>query len=190
MMHWLNQLDTELFLLINGLHADRLDSLMVFFSSKWAGIPLYALMLILLMIQYEKRSWRYIIAALVLVAITDLVSVHLFKEVFHRLRPCHEPALAGMVRLVTGKCGGSYGFVSSHAVNYFGLATFSCLVFRKRYRWFGVVFFLFAAIACYSRVYLGVHYPGDVVTGAIIGMLAGWLIHSLGSVTRFLPGKG
>jgi len=94
-----------------------------------------------------------------------------------RLRPCHEPALEGLVHIVNGKCGGKYGFISSHAANTFGIAMM-LLMWVKR-RWFGVILMVWAALVSYSRIYLGVHYPGDVIGGAIWGVLCGWLMFLL-----------
>lgn len=114
----------------------------------------------------------FLIAIAIVVALTDQLSVHLFKNVFERLRPCHNPDLNGLVHLVNSKCGGKFGFVSSHAANTFGVAMFIHYIFRVR--WFTLSILLWATIVSYSRIYLGVHYPGDVVFGALLGVLIGW----------------
>jgi undecaprenyl-diphosphatase len=176
MMSWLQQLDTDLFLFLNGLHNPWLDPVMAAISGKLIWIPLYAASLFLMVWKFKAKSWLWIVAAILLVALTDLASVHLFKNVFLRLRPCHEPGLQELVHLVNGRCGGSYGFVSSHAANTFGFATLMTLIFRKQFKWLGWTFFAWAACVSYSRIYLGVHYPGDIIAGAMLGMLLGWIV--------------
>ncbi len=176
MMEFLIRMDTALFLFLNRLHHPSLDPVMVIISAKLTWIPLYALILVMLIWHFRATSWKYILAALVLLAITDLASVHLFKNIFLRLRPCHEPALAEMIHLVNGRCGGLYGFVSSHAANTFGFATLMALAFRRKYTWLGWLLMIWAAVVGYSRIYLGVHYPGDVLCGAAFGVLCGWIV--------------
>lgn len=108
---------------------------------------------------------------------SDLLSVHGFKNVFMRLRPCHEPSLAGLVHQVYDKCGGSFGFYSSHASNHFALATFLHFFIGKKLKYFSLLIFIWAAIVSYSRVYLGVHYPSDVLAGAIMGIILSFIMY-------------
>jgi len=107
--------------------------------------------------------------------ISDQSSVRLFKNVFERLRPCHNPNLEGMVHLVNG-CGGKFGFVSSHATNCFALAIFSGLLFKNHYKYMMILMLFWAALVSYSRVYVGVHYPGDIIGGAVLGSIIGFLV--------------
>jgi undecaprenyl-diphosphatase len=145
----------------------------------WA--PLYLAILLYLGFRY-KRKFLIIIPFIILaVTLADQVSVQLFKNIFQRLRPCHEPSLAGMVHLVNGECGGLYGFVSSHASNSFNVALLS-LMFIKR-RWYTISIILWASVIGYSRIYLGVHYPGDVVCGAMVGAFIGWGVYKLYELT-------
>jgi undecaprenyl-diphosphatase len=111
------------------------------------------------------------ITALILLA--DQTSVHLFKNMFERLRPCHNPMITDFVHTVHGKCGGQFGFVSSHAANSFALAVFSGLLLKSKYRYFLPLMVFWAAVVSYSRIYLGVHYPADVLGGAILGSILG-----------------
>jgi undecaprenyl-diphosphatase len=163
---WL-EFDTSLMLWINQQHHPWLDQLMWFVSGKLEWIPLYLLLLYLVARRYRWKSWIVILAIALLVTLTDQVSVKAFKEVFQRWRPCHDPALEGMVRILHGKCGGAWGFVSSHAANTFGLATFMSWLILTRGQ--ALALLGWAATVSYSRIYLGVHYPLDVVGGAVLG---------------------
>jgi undecaprenyl-diphosphatase len=118
-----------------------------------------------------------ILFIVVVITLTDQTSVHLFKNVVQRLRPCHETSLEGLVHLVNNKCGGQFGFISSHAANSFGVAVLVSLWLRK---WgYTAVMLSWAMLIAYSRVYLGVHYPGDVIAGAIWGAGCAWLVFYL-----------
>jgi undecaprenyl-diphosphatase len=140
-------------------------------------VPLYMAILIFLGVKNKKKFYVILFFIILGVILSDKGSVHLFKNVFQRLRPCHEPALSGLVHIVKGKCGGMYGFLSSHAANCFYAATISSLLIRKK--WFSISMICWAAIISYSRIYLGVHYPGDVICGAVFGALIGWSIFKL-----------
>lgn len=107
--------DQKLFLALNGMHAPLFDFIMYWLSNKLIWIPLYVWLLYHMLIPNRANSWLIILSVALLITLTDQVSVQLFKETFQRLRPCHEPALEGLVRILNGHCGGSYGFVSSHA---------------------------------------------------------------------------
>jgi len=169
MLETLKSIDTGLFLAINGAHSAFFDFIMFWASQRLIWIPLYVFLAYLLVKQYGKRAWILLLMAGLLIVISDLTSVHLFKNVFLRLRPCHEPSLAGMVHLVNDRCGGQYGFISSHAVNSFALATYLSLLLGKKIKYFTMLITLWALLLCYSRIYLGVHYPGDVIVGGIWG---------------------
>jgi len=173
----LENLDQQLFLFINSMNSPFWDKVMYAISGKIIWAPLYIAILIYIGIQYKKKFLVIIPFIILAVALTDQSSVHLFKNVFERLRPCHEPSLEGMVHLVKGRCGGLYGFVSSHAANSFNVALIS-LMFIK-IRWFSVSIIAWAAIVGYSRIYLGVHYPGDVLCGSLLGAFIGWGVYKL-----------
>lgn len=172
MLEKLIQIDTNLFLFLNGLHLPFLDPVMVFFSGKLTWLPLY---LILIFFLYRKFGWRVVwplLGVVLVVTLADQTSVHLFKNVFQRFRPCHNPEIKDLIHLAAGKCYGKYGFVSSHAANTFGVAVFLSLIFKRR--WFSISILLWAALVSYSRIYLGVHYPGDIIVGAMLGAVCGY----------------
>ena len=170
----LDQIDKSIFLFLNSMHSPAWDSIMWVISGKLTWIPLYLFILFLLWRTYGKKLLVIFPVIILAVTISDQLSVHAFKEVFMRLRPCHEPSLEGMVHIVNGKCFGKYGFVSSHASNSFVVAVLSLLLLRKR--WFTLLILSWATIVGYSRIYLGVHYPGDVICGAMLGALTGYFI--------------
>lgn len=177
MMEWLLELDTNMFLFLNGMNSPSLDVVMWWVSGKTTWWPFYLLLLGFL---GWKKGWQLvpmILFLILVITLADQVSVHLFKNVFQRLRPCHEPSLEGLVHLVNNKCGGKYGFVSSHAANTFGVATLLFLWIKRK--WFTSLMVIWALLVGYSRIYLGVHYPGDVLFGSLLGGLLGWLVWSL-----------
>lgn len=169
----LDAFDREAFLAINGLHAPWADVLMEAVSAMLVWFPLYAFFLYLLQRRFGWKAfaWSVLVVAL-MVLCSDKGSVVLFKETVQRLRPCHEPQLAGLVHLVPEGCGGSYGFISSHASNHFAIALFMIGALRLRTR-LALALIAWAGLIAYSRVYLGVHYPGDVLVGALYGGLIG-----------------
>ena len=140
----------------------------------WA--PLYIGILIYLGIRYRRSFWVLLLFIILAVFLADRVSVFI-KYAVDRPRPCHETSLQGLVHMVDGVCGGMYGFVSSHASNSFNVA-FLSLMFIKR-KWYTVLIIIWASTVSYSRIYLGVHYPGDVLGGAILGAFIGWGVYKL-----------
>jgi undecaprenyl-diphosphatase len=185
MLENLKSIDTDLFLAINGAHSSFFDFLMFWASDKLIWIPLYVFFAFLLFRHYGKQAWILVLLAGVAIALSDLSCTYLFKNVFHRLRPCHEPSLEGIVHLVKGHCGGNYGFISSHASNSFALASFLSLLLGKKIRYFTFLIILWASLLCYSRVYLGVHYPGDVIVGGIWGAGIGSAMFVITSIPAF-----
>jgi undecaprenyl-diphosphatase len=167
--------DEQLFLLINGKHNDFWDFVMFWASEKFIWVPLYALLLYYLVRHYRRNTIAILLSIVILVFLTDQTSVWI-KNSVERLRPCHEPALEGLVHIVKEKCGGTFGFVSSHAANHFGLAVFLSFIFKKNKQLIVYLLILWALFISYSRIYLGVHYPGDVLSGALLGVLLGWLV--------------
>lgn len=178
-MGWVEAIDSRLFLWLNGQHAGWLDTVMVSITEMWPWIPIYILLAYLVIKQYGKRSvWIFLAVGLVILC-SDQLSAHVCKPLFHRLRPCFNPELEGLLHLPKGLPGGRYGFVSSHAANTFAVATFLTAALRKSCRGIGWWLFAWALISSYSRIYIGVHYPGDVLAGAVLGILVGLIIWKL-----------
>jgi undecaprenyl-diphosphatase len=173
----MERLDQQLFLFLNSCNSPFWDKVMHAISGILIWVPLYLAILIFLGFKYKRKFLVILLFIALAATLADQISVNIFKNLVQRLRPCHEPALEGLVHLVDGKCGGKYGFVSSHATNMFNVAILSSLFIRKR--WFTISIILWALTVGYSRIYLGVHYPGDVICGSILGALIGWGIYEL-----------
>lgn len=175
-LNTLNQWDTELFLCLNGAHNSFWDFVMYWASDKIIWIPVYLIFLFFLWRKFREKIWIILVFAALLVFLSDQISVHLFKDIFQRLRPCHEPELMGWIHLIDGKCGGSFGFYSSHASNIWAVAVFVLSMLGNRNILLIIPILIWAMLISYSRIYLGVHYPGDILAGMLAGSLLGWMI--------------
>ncbi|MCK4853096.1 MAG: phosphatase PAP2 family protein [Bacteroidales bacterium] len=184
MLEILNQWDTQLFLFLNGLHSPFLDKVMWFVSGKIQWLPLYLFILVMLINRFRWRTGWILLVVTILITMSDQASVHLFKNVFERLRPCHQSDIAGLIHLVNDYCGGMYGFVSSHASNSFGIAVFTGLLIRNRYYWTGLL--IWASLVGYSRIYLGVHFPGDIIGGGLLGSLLAYGLYRMITLIKAL----
>lgn len=176
MLEFLNEIDTQIFLFLNSFNNAFFDKLMWIISSKTIWIPMYLGLLYLLYRKYKKESFFIFIAIILAVSLADSLSVALFKDVFKRYRPSHNLEIKEFIHIVNNYRGGSYGFVSSHAANVFALAVILNNFLKSNYRFFSLFIFSWATVVCYSRIYLGVHYPGDLLGGALFGSLIAWLI--------------
>lgn len=168
------ELDEQLFLFLNGMHTESLDSVMFWISEKYTWIPFYAILLGIIIWKFKVRAIYVLFGIGFVILFADQLTSGIMKPFFERFRPCNDPDLSGMVYIVE-RCGGKYGFASSHAANTFGLATFLYLVFNTIYRHTGWLF-VWAFIVSYSRIYLGAHYPLDILVGGIIGILLAWIV--------------
>ena len=165
------ELDRELFLELNSsFHNPWLDQLMMFLSTTTAWIPLYLFLLYLLIKNYGKHTWLILLAVALTILLADQITSSIMKPFFERLRPSHEPSLAERVYIVNQYRGGKFGFASSHAANTFGIATLMWLVLKAYRPWISLLF-LWAVFVGYTRIYLGVHYPGDILAGFFVGFL-------------------
>lgn len=172
----LEHLDQQFFLFLNSLNSDLFDPIMYTLSGKLIWAPLYAAILTYIAIREKRKFWLILLFILIAVILADQGS-NIIKMAVKRYRPCHEPALEGLVHMVKNVCGGAYGFVSSHAANSFNVALISLLFIRKK--WFTISIVIWASVVGYSRIYLGVHYPGDVLCGSILGASVGWSVYHL-----------
>ncbi|MEF9923649.1 MAG: phosphatase PAP2 family protein [Muribaculaceae bacterium] len=175
MIETLNNLDIAIFSFLNGMNNTYLDYLMWIFSGKFTWVPMCCVLIIFMFI----KSWKQAILILVMIALVitfaDQISSTFIKPFVERLRPSHNDALNATIHTVNGYRGGLYGFVSSHAANSFGVAFLLILIFKRWY--FTVTLLGWAIIVSYSRIYLGVHYPGDILGGTALGLFCGWIVY-------------
>ena len=192
-MDYLIHIDQQWLLAINGWHSEWADILMWYISKSTTWLPLYALLVGLIVYRFgilspslcrEGRRGSSLLRVLIILAgfavavgVSDFVSSGIIKPWVCRLRPTHEPALAGMLHLVNGYTGGMYGFVSSHAANTMACALLFSLLYRNKYA--TVALMLWVALNCYSRMYLGVHYPGDIIGGLLVGTLIAGMTYAV-----------
>lgn len=183
-MEELLELDRKIFLELNSSFRNPfVDQLMMFLSTTSAWIPLYLFLLYLLIRNYKKQTWIVLLAVALTILLADQVTSSIMKPFFERLRPSHEPSLAEQVYIVNKYRGGRFGFASSHAANTFGIATLMFLLLKNFRPWIALLF-LWAIGVGYTRIYLGVHYPGDILAGYLIGFLS-----ALASYYLFMFGK-
>lgn len=179
LIEFLDYIDKQLFLFLNGIHCAYMDAVMWQISGKLIWAPLY---IVIIWYIIKERKWNAIYTILfvvIMIVISDQLS-GIIKDTVMRFRPSHNPLLTNVVHLVRDGHGnlykgGNYGFVSSHAANTFAVATFVTLFFRRR--WVSISIFIWAIVVSYSRIYLGVHYPFDILGGAVVGILSGIFIY-------------
>ena len=179
MLDFLIDIDTQILLFFNGLHFPFFDYFMKAFSGKLIWVPMYATMLYIL---FRRFGWKvalcFTIGIACAIALADQIGASMIRSAVERYRPSNlNNPIHTLVHIVDGYRGGRYGFPSCHAANSFALATFLSLLFTKRR--FTIFIFIWAITTAYSRLYLGVHYPGDLLVGALLGSASGWLTYSI-----------
>ena len=175
-IHW----DQSLFKAINtGLANPFFDGVMPFVRNSMNWAPLYLFLLVFVLLNFRIKGLWWALFFLVTVALTDMSGTYLFKHMIERARPCKDPYFFDQVRLVLKQCSGGSSFISNHAANHFGMAVFFFITFRNRlgnWVWVGIAW---AAVIAFAQVYVGVHYPFDIICGALLGLLIGFATASL-----------
>jgi membrane-associated phospholipid phosphatase len=178
-MQQLINLDKALFKIINGqLTNPFFDWIMPWLRNSDMWMPLYLFLVLFILINFKKQGFWIIAFAIITITITDGISSKILKPYFNRLRPCNDPDMASMVRFLLSYRPGNGSFTSSHATNHFGIAMFLYMAlkkyFNKSVRSWMLLLFVWAFFISYAQVYVGVHYPGDVIAGGILGCLLGY----------------
>jgi undecaprenyl-diphosphatase len=170
--------DYKLFSKINGeWHNSFFDGFLPFSREALFWAPLYLFLLLFVIINFKKYGWLWALFFIINVVVSDFISSSVIKELVFHLRPCRDPALAGHLRFLVKYCPGSSGFTSSHAVNHFAAAMFIFATLKQRVnpKWLALIF-AWAFIPAYAQVYVGVHFPTDIIGGMIVGIMVGYLV--------------
>lgn len=168
----------EWFLWLNSFHSNFFDVLMFWITYRFTWIPLYIYVIYFIFVKINGKTWQNLAFILLSVGLADRITSGFMKPYFARLRPCHDPIISNLVHVVGG-CGGQYGFVSSHAANSFALAISFLLILNKndlKTNFLSNLLFAWAIIVSYSRIYVGVHYPTDIIVGSFIGAILPFII--------------
>ena len=176
------KLDSKLFLFLNNLGSTKFDAFWISLSEVEANILMYLFLIFLFFyIQKHRPKFLYILYLLFVIALMITITdqgANFFKDSFQRLRPCYNESISDSLRLVKENCGGKYGFFSAHASNSFSLAIFFGLLFKNRIRYMIIITTVYASLISYSRIYLGVHFPIDIIVGSSFGIFVGFIIYN------------
>ncbi len=184
-MSELIQFDEQLFHLINsGMSNSFFDAIMPYWRSKFLWVPLYVFLISFLLINFKKAGLYVLMGVFLTIGVSDFVSSKVIKKSVKRDRPCNTVHIAPEMELRV-HCGGGYSFTSSHATNHFALATFLVMIIGPFFKWIRIPLFLWAASIAFGQIYVGVHYPMDILAGSIVGILLGFLTTKFYQMTRF-----
>ncbi|SDX84852.1 undecaprenyl-diphosphatase [Lutibacter oricola] len=171
--------DVELLIYLNNLGTSQWDGFWLFITNKLSAIPLYILLLYFFYKQFGlKKTVVMLIFVALLIAVSDQTS-NMFKYGFKRLRPCHNDAIVNLIRLVKPSCGGKFSYFSAHAANSIAIAVFFSLWLKQYYKYLMPILLFWAFAVAYSRVYIGVHFPLDILTGALFGVFYALIFYYL-----------
>lgn len=172
-MEYIENIDRQIFLFLNSLNTSWLDPIMSILSSFWIWYIIVVLFIFFIYLKFKKSFWKPLVVAIICFALTDQSS-NLIKHSVKRYRPSHNVEISNKVHIVNNYKGGLYSFVSGHACNSFGLALIT-LLFIKNKKW-SIFVFTWACLVSYSRIYVGVHYPSDLLFGAILGICIAYIV--------------
>ncbi|MFD2520498.1 phosphatase PAP2 family protein [Emticicia soli] len=176
MIETIRYAEYEWFLWLNSFHTPFWDTIMYWVTHRFTWIPLYLFLIYYIFRVIRINAWYKLAFILVSVGLADRITSGFMKPYFHRFRPCHDPSIENIVHVVGG-CGGQYGFASSHAANSFALALAFVLISPQSKPQWKYFLFLWAILVSYSRIYVGVHYPTDLLVGGMVGMLVTGIIY-------------
>ncbi len=178
MLDLIENTDRALFLYLNGMHCSFCDAVMPYLTEFWVWIPLFCWWLFELYKKYQKKVVTVVLCTIALIILTDQ-GANMIKNSVKRYRPSHNVAIKDIVHTVNDHKGGVYGFISNHAANVFGVAFYIFFLLRPTRKIILISLFMWAAFIAYTRIYLGVHYPLDVLGGAIWGFISAFLVSKL-----------
>lgn len=177
MFEQLHNWDLYFFFRINSVWTNSFfDSVFPWWRDATTWYPLYLFLIVFVFANFGWRAWTYVLFVALNVTITDQLSAHLIKNWIVRLRPCADPLMQDHVRLLLNHCSGGTSFPSSHATNHFGAAVFFFMTLKPYLKKWTYLFFFWAATICYGQMYVGVHYPTDIIAGAILGSMVGYIM--------------
>jgi undecaprenyl-diphosphatase len=171
----LEKADQALFELINGHWTNAFfDVFMPWMRTSENWFPFYLALIGFIFYRWGWKAWKWLLAVAITISLTDQVSSFIFKPFIHRLRPCADPAMLTQVKLLIGTCPSSFSFTSSHAANHFSLAIFVFMTLQPLFKKYTFLFFVWAGIISYAQIYVGVHYPLDILGGTFVGLIMGY----------------
>lgn len=176
LVNWFDQIDKQLFLYINKQYTNSFfDHVLPWYRDSYTWIPLYLFLLLFVTVNFGWKSLPWILGVIVTASLSDQISSNILKGYFERERPCNDVFMQLQGRLLLNRCPSSFSFTSSHATNHFAAAMFIYLTLKNSFNKWGKLFFVWAATICYAQVYVGVHYPLDVLAGSIVGCIIGFI---------------